>query len=171
MNQVNTRSPKDLCRVMTKAGTPIFNIRQIIRATYTNGINRPPLETINLKHKLTGLSQSEPAGRGNLIINLETEIFTPWYFYGFRFALYTYADFALLAAQSVFTSQTDFYSIAGLGCRLKNESLVFNTLNLRIGYFVRSPAGLETWSAEVNNSETEISQGLLGLKPAVPQYK
>ncbi len=148
-----------------------FNIRQIIKMAFTNGINRSTLETINLKDKLKGFSKSEPAGRGNLIVNLETVTFAPWYFYGFKFALFTYADFALLSERSVFTSRTELYSTVGLGCRFKNESLVFKTLNLRIGYFIRNPLGSGPWGFEISDDGSEISQGLLGLKPAVPQYK
>jgi hypothetical protein len=148
-----------------------FNIRQIIKMSFTNGINRTPLETINLKHKLKGFSKDEPAGKGILIVNLETVTFAPWYFYGFKFALFTYADFALLSERSVFTSRTELYSTVGLGCRLKNESLVFKTLNLRIGYFFHNPLGLGPWGFEITDEDSEISQGLLGLKPAVVQYK
>jgi hypothetical protein len=120
---------------------------------------------------LKGFARTEPTGKGNLIINLETVTFTPWYFYGFKFAFFIYADLAFLSARSFITSRTELYSTVGLGCRLKNESLVFKTLNFRIGYFVRHPLGLGPWGVEVTDGDSEIAQELLGLKPSIPQYK
>jgi hypothetical protein len=148
-----------------------FHLRQIVKLGFTNGINRTTTETIDLKDKLTGLSSHDPKGRSNLVANLETVTFTPWNFYGFRFAVFGYADFALFSSRALISSTTTLYSVVGLGCRLKNESLVMNTLNIRIGYFIRNPQGMGLWTFEIVNDTPEISQGLLGLKPAVAQYR
>jgi hypothetical protein len=148
-----------------------FHMRQIIKLFFTNGINRSTVESLNLKDKLTGWSATEPTGKSNLIVNLENETFTPWYFYGFRFAFFAYADFALLSRRAFITSPTAFYSQVGLGCRLNNESLVFKTLNFRLGYFVRAPQGQASWNFEIANDNPEIYQGLMGLKPAIAQYR
>ena len=148
-----------------------FKIRQIVRLVYTNGINRAASQSINLKNKLQGFTESEPTGKRNLILGIETVTFTPWYFYGFRFALFAYADIALLSNQTLITSPGDFYSVIGFGCRIKNESLVFETLNLRLGYFIRAPEGLGPWSLEIQTDDPEISQGILGLKPVISPYR
>ena len=120
---------------------------------------------------MQGFTESEPTGKRNLILGIETVTFTPWYFYGFRFALFAYADIALLSNQTLITSPGDFYSVIGFGCRIKNESLVFETLNLRLGYFIRAPEGLGPWSLEIQTDDPEISQGILGLKPVISPYR
>jgi hypothetical protein len=82
-----------------------------------------------------------------------------------------FADLALLTERTLIFSPENFYSTVGFGFRIKNESLVVKTLNLRFIYFIRPPEGVRPWNLLIDSEDPEISQGLLGLKPEVVQYR
>lgn len=110
-------------------------IRQFINLSYTQGWNRDTgcdelIEFTEdrgpnaLDEKIVGLNRA--------VLNTETVLFTPWQPYGFKIAFYGFADFALLGRESnIF--RNDFFNTIGLGVRIKNERLVFNTIQIRFG--------------------------------------
>ncbi len=110
-------------------------VRQFINLSYTQGWNRDTgcdelIEFTEdrgpnaLDEKIVGLNRA--------VLNTETVLFTPWQPYGFKIAFYGFADFALLGSESnIF--RNDFFNTIGVGVRIKNERLVFNTVEIRLG--------------------------------------
>jgi hypothetical protein len=79
------------------------------------------------------------AGQSRAVVKWETVFFLPANFYGFRFAAYGFADLGWLSpAQNAFQSGR-LVSEVGLGVRMRNESLSFNTISLHIGYLSDVP--------------------------------
>ena len=67
-----------------------------------------------------------------MILNTETVVFTPYQPLGFRIAVFGFADFGLIGySPNIF--KNDFFTSFGLGVRLRNERLVFNTIQIRLG--------------------------------------
>ena len=74
---------------------------------------------------------NSPLGRDRLVLSAETVIFTPWQPLGFRIALYGFGDVGFLGYNKhVF--RNDCFATVGLGIRLKNEMLVFGTIQLSL---------------------------------------
>lgn len=119
----------------------LSQVRQFVNLRYTRGFNRDPLEYINLtdEYGLRGVTSDRLIGKKRLNLGLETVLFSPGSFLGFRGAHFAYADLGLVADQgSLWRSR--LYSGFGLGIRLRNEHLTFNTIEFRISWYPNVPA-------------------------------
>ncbi|MDE5695520.1 MAG: hypothetical protein K2H77_06075, partial [Alistipes sp.] len=66
------------------------------------------------------------------VLNTETVFFTPWQPLGFRIAFFGFADFGLIG-YSPNAFRNDFFASLGGGVRIKNERLIFSTIQIRLG--------------------------------------
>ena len=114
-----------------------LKLRQFLKIDYSRGFNRFPDESLRLDKNLDirGFPVSNLNGNKKLVLKSETVGFTNIYYYGFRFAFYGFCDIGFLGPQERFvldnTAQTGF----GIGFRFKNENFVFNTFQIRLGYY------------------------------------
>jgi hypothetical protein len=119
----------------------LSQVRQFVNLRYTKGFNRDPLEYINLtdKYGIRGVNSDRLIGKKRLNLGLETVLFTPGSFLGFRGAHFAYVDLGLISdAGKVWRGP--LYHAYGLGIRLRNEHLTFNTIELRLSYYPNVPA-------------------------------
>lgn len=110
-------------------------IRQFLSFNYTQGWNRwqGSDESIRFTHTngLQALSEYV-IGTNRMILNTETVLFSPYQPLGFRIAFFGFADFGLIGySPNIF--KNEFYTSFGVGVRLRNERLVFNTVQIRLG--------------------------------------
>lgn len=110
-------------------------IRQFLAFNYTQGWNRSAGndESIRFtsKNGLHALKEFAP-GTNRTILNTETVIFAPFQPLGFRFAFFGFADFGLIG-YSANLFKNDFFTSFGLGVRIRNERLIFSTIQIRLG--------------------------------------
>jgi hypothetical protein len=66
-------------------------------------------------------------------------LFSPVNIYGFRFAFFGFSDFAFLSGTNEIIGRGFALSSIGIGIRIRNDNMVFNTLQVRIGYFPNPP--------------------------------
>ena len=118
-----------------------FKFRHFITASYVRGIRRFDDEFvwINNAEGIRGYSSSIPAGQQKVVFNYEADAFTPYYLYGFRFVLFGFVDFAMIGPEYKKWHDGDFYSGLGVGIRIRNERLVFETITFRLGYYPNHP--------------------------------
>jgi len=114
--------------------------RQFVSLRYTNGINRDPLEYLNISGVggIRGVKSEYLIGTERLSFGLETVLFSSKNFFGFRLAYFTFADLSLVTRQSNIW-ESPLYQAYGLGIRLQNENLALNTIQLRLGYYHNIP--------------------------------
>lgn len=131
--------------------TPLFifkhyKFRQFINVNYTGGFNRFKNEylVINDRLGLPGFINDSVTGLRRLNVHWEISCFTPWNIYDFRFVMYAFANHSWLSQQGHFSRRP--YSGIGVGIRIRNERLVFNTIQLRFALYPRIPGG-----TKVNN--------------------
>lgn len=118
-----------------------FKLRQFINLDYTKGINRFVDESISIedRHGIHGYLEDIAEGKRRAFANYEVVAFSPYYFYGFRFTFFGFADLGLISdSESILNSR--LHSGFGLGVRIKNERLTFETIQLRIGYYPSLPS-------------------------------
>lgn len=134
----------------TKYFTPLFSynrfkVRYFINFNYTAGIHRYPEEFVTIQNKegLFGLTSDILKGTQKMTINFEAVTFTPYYFLGFRFALFGFVDMGLVGPGKKWIFDNSLYSGMGVGIRLRNERLVFNTLQLKFTYYPVIPEDSE----------------------------
>ncbi|MFA8450046.1 MAG: hypothetical protein ACEPOW_05065 [Bacteroidales bacterium] len=148
-------------------------IRIYSKATYTLGINRLDTDTIYLEeiHGFPTIDYGDFPGIKRFTFSPEINVFTPWYFYGFRFSLFAFSDFAWIGFKdrSVFENKTHIY--AGTGIRFKNENLIFETIQLGLSYFINAPPGDNPFAFMVGTIQTLKFPQFLPDKPAKLGYK
>lgn len=110
-------------------------IRQFLGLSYTQGWNRGTGSNESIEFtKTDGLAalKERMTGTNRMTLNTETVIFTPYQPLGFRVAVFGFADFGLIGySPNIF--KNDFFTSFGVGIRLRNERLVFKTIQLRLG--------------------------------------
>lgn len=144
-----------------------YRFRQLGSFVYTHGINRLSGENVNLNEEIRGISGTGLAGTSKLAISEDSILFTPWNIYGFRFALFGFCDFGFLGSTGKLLRRNNFYGTLGIGCRIRNESLVFKTVQLRFGYFVRSPVGMNRWQVDVSTRDPSVIRSIDVTRPDV----
>jgi hypothetical protein len=122
-------------------GKKKLKIRQFFTARYRNGINRFYNEGIEISNNdgIRGISRGSLRGTESLVFNLETVFFMPGNLLGFRFAFFSYADVGLVTRQDGNLFGKAPIQGYGVGIRIRNEHLIFNTIQLRLGYYANIP--------------------------------
>lgn len=114
--------------------------RQFLTGRYTRGVNRDPLDYLNISgdQGIRGINSEQLIGTTRLTLGTETVFFSDKSLLGFRIAYFVFADIGLVnGAESIWKSP--LYQGYGLGLRLRNENLTFNTIQIRIGYYPNIP--------------------------------
>lgn len=114
--------------------------RQFLTIRYTHGINRDPLDYLNISREngIRGVRSEQLIGTKRFTIGTETVFFSDKSLLGFRIAYFVYADIGLVnSTKSIWKGP--LYQGYGMGVRLRNENLIINTLQLRIGYYPNIP--------------------------------
>lgn len=110
-------------------------LRQFFGINYTHGWNRASGADEYLRftdeNGLQALDEYA-IGTTRAMLNTETVFFTPYQPLGFRIALFGFADFGTIG-DSPNLFRNAFFSTLGLGIRIRNERLTFNTIQLRFG--------------------------------------
>ena len=66
-------------------------------------------------------------GAHGFSLNLATVMYTPWYFYGFKFGIMAYVQGGIIATKGESLVRNPFYTGIGLGLLIKNDNLIFPT--------------------------------------------
>lgn len=134
-------------------------IRQFLALNYTQGWNRGKgSDEIIRFTDLNGLHALEEhiTGTNRMVLNTETVLFSPYQPLGFRIAFFAFADFGLIGYSSnIF--RNDFFTSLGLGVRIKNERLIFNTIQIRLGVALGKRGLVESEYFRLS-SETRMEQ-------------
>jgi hypothetical protein len=117
-----------------------FKFRQFLNLDYLKGIQRFSDEYIGIEDNngFRGYQNEVARGTRRATANYTIVAFSPYYFYGFRFVFFGFADFGLISFSQPLL-QSRLHSGIGVGIRIKNERLTFETIQLSIGYYPSLP--------------------------------
>jgi len=134
-------------------------LRTFVNLYYTRGFNRYSDEYLYFKSSnlVRGFVNDSINGNHRIVMSVERVLFTPKPVYGFRFALFTFADAGFLVKGNLDSGEYHSVMGFGLGVRIRNDQLVINTIQLRFGIYPLSPPWSETSWASVN--------GIVKLRP------
>ncbi|MGV8094794.1 MAG: hypothetical protein AB2L24_23315, partial [Mangrovibacterium sp.] len=113
----------------------LFNVgqqkaRQFIRLRYLYGLHRFDEETLFLKDDdgIRGFYSNLATGKQRLVLNLETVVFQRKTIAGFNLAFFGFGDLGIIGSGRKLIFKGDYYSGIGGGIRIRNENLVFRTI-------------------------------------------
>lgn len=122
---------------------PVGNslIRNFININYSRGFDRNTDESLVIEREngFSGFRNDSICGNQKLMVCLESVLFSPINLVGFRFAFFGFSDFVFLARSNERIGNGYSLSSIGVGIRIRNNNMVFNTLQLRFSFFPNLP--------------------------------
>lgn len=133
-------------------GNSRHKFRNFLSANYSEGINsfNDDFALIDDDEGITGISGNSLIGDKRFYVNNEFVYYSPHYIYGFRLIYFLYADIAMINHANKALINNPAYMSTGLGVRIRNEHLVFNTVQIRLSFFPISPGISEGQKEYIN---------------------
>ncbi len=118
-----------------------ITIRNFINIEYTRGFDRYVNEylTFNRENGFSGFRNDTVNGDQRMLVSLESVLFSPKVSYGFRFAFFWFTDFSVLSGTNQILGNGNSLSAIGIGTRIRNDNLIFQTIQIRLGFFPNFP--------------------------------
>lgn len=117
-------------------------VRTFIDVSYMLGIRRYEIEKLTLgkNDEIRGFDSKTAIGKQRLNLKLEHVVFMPRQFYKFKLALFGFSDLGIIGSNNKIIFKQNYYGGIGMGIRLHNENLVFETLRLRLAFYPFHPS-------------------------------
>jgi hypothetical protein len=114
-----------------------YGLRNFIEFDYMKGLNQPDYLSIDFHNmdNVRGFNDTKARGQQRLVINFESVTYTPWDLIGFRFALFGFLDIGFIGEEHSKILHDKTYTAFGAGVRMRNDDLVFKTVQLKITYY------------------------------------
>jgi len=129
--------------------SPLFKIwnvqaRQFIKLNYTLGINRYEIEDLYLRSSLgigiRGFGSRITSGKQRMTLNVENVFFQKKSILNFQTALFYFLDVGIVGPANKSIFNEDYFAGIGLGLRIRNENLIFKTLQIRLSFYPNHPS-------------------------------
>lgn len=142
-----SRTQQGLLDVKIDFISQLFNVwnvkaRQFIKLNYTLGINRFEVEDLLLSdnYGIRGFGSQIGKGKQRLTLNIENVFFQKRAILNFQSALFSFVDIGLVGPSNRSIFQQKYYAGLGVGLRIRNENLIFKTIQLRLAYYPNHPS-------------------------------
>ena len=128
--------------------------RFFFSTSVTKQINSLLNEPVRLESEygLPELKNNYQNGNFRVTIKSESVFFSPWSILLFRFAPFVFANASYLNLKTEDVSDPKLYTALGGGVRIRNESLIFGTIEFRGMYFPRKNFFDENWRFEARTN-------------------
>lgn len=147
-----------------------FSVRNFLTLEYTQGVNPALSQSIDLKNHIRGLNGNQITGSDFTSINLESVLFAPWYFYGFKMALFGFTEWGQIEEQRLGIKYKKLYGNIGIGSRIRNESLVFQTIEIQMGQLIKAPEDANPFNIEISLTAPFAFKRIFSYKPRLIPY-
>jgi len=131
--------------------SPLFNVwnvkaRQFIKLNYTVGFNRFEIEDLLLLNSngIRGFGSRIGKGKQRLTLNVENVFFQKKSILNFQSALFSFFDIGIIGSSGQSIFKQSYYAGLGVGLRIRNENLVFKTIQLRLAYYPNHPSDVNS---------------------------
>ncbi|HEY3404111.1 MAG TPA: hypothetical protein VGK59_12030 [Ohtaekwangia sp.] len=147
-------------------------IRHFVRAGYAQAINNRIRELVALNEELRGFSPDSLYGAQRISLRAETTLFTNWKLAGFRFAPFLSLESAYLkeSEENQNVLPRHFYWGSTGGMRIRNENLIFGTIELRAFYFPTDLQGVDQFSFKITTNVRLKYSGYFVRPPSLVRY-
>lgn len=127
---------------LLSTGKTNFKYRNFITINYITALSNLTFGKVKFTDEsgIRGMKNTGINGTQRLTINLETMLFTPIQIAEFRFSFLGFTDLGWIGSRDKFIFSQKMFSGLGIGMKIRNENLVFKTLQFRIAYYPKSSA-------------------------------
>jgi len=149
-----------------------LKIRHFVRGGYARAINNRIRERVALNEELRGFSPDSLYGAQRISLRAETTLFTNWKLAGFRFAPFLSLESAYLRESEEnqnLLPRNFFWGTTG-GMRIRNENLIFGTIELRAFYFPTDLEGVDRFSFKITTNVRLKYSGYFVRPPSLVTY-
>jgi len=117
-----------------------FRFRQYADISYAGIGNYRVYDVLHINNEfgLLRFNTDSVTGIQRLTVGMESDFFTKWRFFGFKIGIFTFAKSTLLGGQHSGLLAGNLYSALGGGFRMRNENLIFGTIEGRFTWFPRT---------------------------------
>jgi len=117
-----------------------FRFRQYADVSYAGIGNYRVYDLLHINNEfgLLRFNTDSVTGIQRFTVGMESDFFTRWRIFGFKIGLFSFGKVTLLAGQHTGLLVGDLYSAAGGGFRMRNENLIFGTIEGRFTWFPRT---------------------------------
>lgn len=128
-----------------------WKLRYMVGLNYMIGINPHFNKSINLNTEkgIIGYDSELLHGYQRLKLTGEANCYAPFQLLGFKFNFFTIAQVAQLGANDELLFGTRVYSVLGIGVRIRNESLVFRTLEIGAYLYPGGPSDMKKTGIQI----------------------
>ncbi|MCL3780722.1 hypothetical protein EMN47_10050 [Prolixibacteraceae bacterium JC049] len=149
-----------------------YKARQFFKLSYMAGLKRfqPEQLFLNTRDGIRGFTD-KTSGTERCVLSSETVFFHNRDIYNFKFASFYYMDIGSIGETSVGWKNQNIFMGIGTGIRVRNESLVFNTIQIRLDYYPIRPEGMSAFGISIRGRVKPLFKTFSGRKPQPVQFK
>jgi hypothetical protein len=153
-----------------------WKFRQFVKSQLLIGNNRLASNadrlTLNDKNGIPGFNTTSLFGTKKLLITFQTQSYTPWNIWGFRFNPYLNYTMGMLGDAESGFKRSKMYSQFGAGIIIRNDYLVFSSFQLSLAFYPVIPgSGNDIFKTNAINTEDFGFQDFEIYKPEPVRYK
>ena len=112
-----------------------WKFRQFVKPMLILGIDRLPGDKLTITGGIPDFNSSAIVGTHRMLVTFQTQSYSPWSIWGFRFGPYLNCTFGMLGNEASGFKSSELYSQFGLGVLIRNEYLVFNTFQISLAFY------------------------------------
>ncbi len=156
--------------------TGVWKFRQFIKPQIIIGTNRMKTSldrvSLNAPFGIQGFSSSDLLGTKRVMVNFQTQAYSPWNVYGFRLNPYLSYSMGMLSGNDNTFKTSRAYSEVGVGVIISNDYLVFNSFQFSFSFFPNIPGyGDNVFKTNSLRSNDFTLPNFEVTKPAVVNYQ
>ena len=131
-----------------------YKYRSIINVSFTETLKNKFNEAllISSNYGIPQLNKERIYGGTRITANWESVWYNGKSFYGFKTSPFAFVNISYLRTVGQPIIDGDIYSSIGSGMRLRNESLIFGTIELKAFYFPRTNLQLSPWNLSLTTN-------------------
>lgn len=149
------------------------NFRQFVKMNYMIGVRRFDLENLYLSRDkgIRGFNSNMALGTQRLKVSFESVLFPPKRVLDFNFAFFSFLDLGVIGSNKEFLLNQDYYAGIGVGIRIRNENLVFRTLQLRLAFFPNHPPDMDGVGFDLSEQRKSHFYSFQPRKPDILRFE
>lgn len=149
------------------------SMRYFIDLKYLNGVNRFEQEyiTLNNDYGLRGFSSNEVRGQKKIALRSDVLLFHKRKVLGFNTASFAMLDVGIIGAKNKFLLGQDYYAGIGGGIRMRNDNLIFDTIQIRLIWYPKYPSDQSPFDFQFKEGNPTLPYDFQPRMPETLEYR